>query len=147
MIEIFDFFAKHYPSIIPMLTGAFVSFFIVWFYLKISHQMTGLGKEMVSLDKKMDDRFAKVYEQFLEFRKEMNERFLEHRKEMNERFLEHRKEMNERFLELRKEMNERFAKSDEQFLESDDRFLEFSKEMNDRFMYLIEKIHPMPLRP
>src|SRR6218665_1783395 len=119
MIEIFDFFAKHYPSIIPMLTGAFVSFFIVWFYLKISHQMTGLGKEMVSLgkenvrlDKKIDDRFAKVYEQFLEFRKEMNERFLE----------------------LRKEMNERSAKSDERFVKSDDRFLEFSKEMNDRFM-------------
>src|SRR6218665_3580758 len=103
MTEIFDFFAKHYPSITPMLAGAFVSFFIVWFYLKISNQMTGLGKEMVSLgkemvsldkkivslDEKMDDRFAKVYEQFLEF----------------------------------------------------------SKEMNDRFMYLIEKIHPMPLRP
>src|SRR6218665_844873 len=87
MIEIFDFFARNYPSIIPILTGAFVSFFIVWFYLKISNQMTGLGKEMVSLDKKivslgkemvrldkkMDDRFAKGYEQFLEFRKEMNE--------------------------------------------------------------------------
>src|SRR6218665_2458211 len=172
MTEIFDFFAKHYPSIIPMLTGAFVSFFIVWFYLKISNQMTDLGKKMVRLDEKMDDRFAKVYEQFLEFRKEMNERFLEHRKEMNERFLELRKEMNERFaksdeqflehrkemnersaksderfLELRKEMNERSAKSDERFVKSDERFLEFSKEMNDRFMYLIEKIHPMPLRP
>src|SRR6218665_1166391 len=132
MTEIFDFFAKHYLSITPMLAGAFVSFFIVWFYLKISHQMTGLGKEMVSLgkeivslDEEMDDRFAKVYEQFLEFRKEMNEQFLE----------------------LRKEMNERSAKSDERFVKSDDRFLEFSKEMNDRFMYLIEKIHPMPLRP
>src|SRR6218665_2197359 len=165
MTEIFDFFAKHYPSIIPMLTGAFVSFFIVWFYLKISNQMTDLGKKMVRLDEKMDDRFAKVYEQFLEFRKEMNERLAGHRKEMNERVLEHRKEMNERFLELRKERNERWAKSDERFLElrkemnersaksderfvkSDERFLEFSKEMNDRFMYLIEKIHPMPLRP
>src|SRR6218665_2969333 len=125
MTEIFDFFAKHYPSIIPMLTGAFVSFFIVWFYLKISHQMADLGKKMVSLDEKMDDRFAKVYEQFLEFRKEMNERLLENRKEMNERFLEHRKEMNEQFLELRKEMNERSAKSDERFVKSDERFLEF----------------------
>src|SRR6218665_2444411 len=154
MTEIFDFFAKHYPSIIPMLTGAFVSFFIVWFYLKISNQMTDLGKKMVRLDEKMDDRFAKVYEQFLEFRKEMNERLAEHRKEKNERVFEHRKEMNERsaksderFLELRKEMNERSAKSDERFVKSDERFLEFSKEMNDRFMYLIEKIHPMPLRP
>ena len=86
MTEIFDFFAKHYPSIIPMLTGAFVSFFIVWFYLKISNQMTGLGKEMVSLgkemvsldekivslDEKMDERFAKVYERFAK----SDERFL-----------------------------------------------------------------------
>src|SRR6218665_1031403 len=86
MIEIFDFFAKNYPAIIPMLTGAFVSFFIVWFYFKISHQiedlgkeMASLGKEMVSLDKKivrldekMDERFAKVYERFAK----SDERFL-----------------------------------------------------------------------
>src|SRR6218665_2030875 len=110
MTEIFDFFAKHYLSITPMLAGAFVSFFIVWFYLKISHQMTGLGKEMVSLGKEMVSLDKKI-------------------------------------VSLDEKMDERFAKSDERFVKSDDRFLEFSKEMNDRFMYLIEKIHPMPLRP
>src|SRR6218665_207202 len=110
MTEIFDFFAKHYPSITPMLAGAFVSFFIVWFYLKISNQMTGLGKEMVSLGKEM-----------VSLDKEMVS-------------------LDKKIVSLDEKMDDRFAKVYEQFLE-------FSKEMNDRFMYLIEKIHPMPLRP
>jgi len=68
MAQFIDFFALHYPAIIPAFADALVSFFVVRFYLNISNQIVSLGE-------KMDERFVKADARFLELTKNMNERF------------------------------------------------------------------------
>src|SRR6218665_4013285 len=106
MSQFVDFFASHYPLIIPMLAGALASSFAVRFYLNIKHQIEDLGKSMNERFSKSDERFVSLIEKMNERAAKSDERFANLTREMNEQAANLTREINELSANLTKEMNE-----------------------------------------
>ncbi len=111
------------PEIITMLgVGIAIIGLVLQQGRRLDRRIDALALQMDERDRRTDDRFEQVNEQYRHLTDQTNERFRHLTEQISEQFRQHNEQTNERF----REMNERFREMNEQFREMNEQFRDLS---------------------
>ncbi|MCS7191654.1 MAG: hypothetical protein NZ937_01550 [Armatimonadetes bacterium] len=102
----------------------------------------GLQRQMETMQRQNDERFASMQKQmderFTAMQKQMDERFAAMQQQMDERFAAVQQQMDERFAAMQQQMDERFAAMQQQILDSHQQTAEEFKKVWQAITELLE---------